>query len=61
MKYALEEFIIEGIPTTVGFHRKIFNHPDFISGDFDTSFIQKMNEKIRQTESEVTKIIDGNK
>ncbi len=61
MKYALEEFIIEGIPTTVGFHKKIFNHPDFIAGNFDTSFIQKMNEQIRQAESELTKTIESNK
>jgi acetyl-CoA carboxylase biotin carboxylase subunit len=42
MKYALEDFIIEGIPTTIDVHKKILNHPDFISGNFDTGFIQKM-------------------
>jgi acetyl-CoA carboxylase biotin carboxylase subunit len=44
MKFALEDFIVEGIPTTIEYHKKILNHPDFISGNFDTGFIQKMGE-----------------
>jgi acetyl-CoA carboxylase biotin carboxylase subunit len=42
MKRALDEFIIEGIKTTIPFHRKVFNHPDFISGEFDTGFVEKL-------------------
>jgi len=38
---ALDEFIIEGIPTTIDFHKAILTHPDFISGNFDTSFIEQ--------------------
>ena len=37
---ALDEFIIEGIPTTIDFHKLILSHPDFVSGNFDTSFIE---------------------
>lgn len=37
---ALDEFIIEGVPTTIDFHKLILSHPDFISGHFDTSFIE---------------------
>ncbi len=44
MKYALEDFIIEGIPTTIDVHKEIFSHPDFISGNYDTGFIQKMDQ-----------------
>ena len=44
MKFALEEFKIDGIPTTIDFHKKILSHPDFVSGNFDTSFIEKMSE-----------------
>jgi len=55
MKYALEEFIIEGIPTTVGYHKKIFSHPDFINGRFDTSFIYRMGEAEKQTKEITTK------
>jgi acetyl-CoA carboxylase biotin carboxylase subunit len=37
---ALDEFIIEGVPTTIDFHKLILNHPDFVSGEFSTSFIE---------------------
>ena len=61
MKYALEEFIIEGIPTTIGYHKRIFNHPDFIAGNFDTSFIQKLSEEKKEALSESTKAVNGDK
>ncbi len=41
MKNALKEFIIEGIPTTIPFHEEIFEHPDFIKGDYDIAFLEK--------------------
>ena len=43
MRRALDEFIIEGINTTIPFHKKVMNHPEFISGDFNTSFAEKIN------------------
>ena len=39
MRRALDEFIIEGIKTTIPFHRKMMNNPDFISGEFDTKYL----------------------
>jgi acetyl-CoA carboxylase biotin carboxylase subunit len=39
MYRALDEFVIEGIHTTIPFHKKVMKHPKFIEGDFDTSFI----------------------
>jgi len=45
MLYALEEFIIEGVPTTVDYHKRILSHPDFISGNFDTSFVEKLGKE----------------
>jgi len=42
MRRALGEFVIEGIKTTIPFHKKVLNHPDFISGDFTTGFVEKM-------------------
>jgi acetyl-CoA carboxylase biotin carboxylase subunit len=43
---ALEEFVVEGIPTTVEFQKTILQHPDFVSNNFDTSFVDKrMGEK----------------
>jgi len=43
MRRALDEFIVEGIKTTIPFHKKVFNDPDFIKGDFNTGFLEKMN------------------
>jgi acetyl-CoA carboxylase biotin carboxylase subunit len=44
MKSALNEFVIEGIKTTIPFHKKVFSHPDFISGEFDTGFAEKVSQ-----------------
>lgn len=41
MLRALDEFIIEGIKTTIPIHKKILSHEDFISDNYDTSFIEK--------------------
>lgn len=43
MKRALDEFIVEGIKTTIPFHKKVLTRQDFIKGDYDTSFIDKTN------------------
>jgi acetyl-CoA carboxylase biotin carboxylase subunit len=42
MKRALHEFVIEGIKTTIPFHKRVFNHPDFLSGNFNTGFVEKL-------------------
>tara|TARA_B100000963_G_scaffold227773_1_gene198663 strand:- start:3247 stop:4581 length:1335 start_codon:yes stop_codon:yes gene_type:complete len=39
MKRALDEFVIEGIKTTIPFHRKLMNDPKYISGDYTTKFM----------------------
>ncbi len=45
MKMALNEFIIEGIRTTIPFHKKVFDNKDFVNGDFNTGFLDKLNGK----------------
>jgi acetyl-CoA carboxylase biotin carboxylase subunit len=40
MAGALEEFTIEGIKTTIPFHRQVMMDERFISGNFDTSFLE---------------------
>lgn len=42
MARALDEYIIEGIKTTIPFHKRIMANKDFIEGNIDTSFIEKM-------------------
>ena len=38
---ALEEFVIEGIKTTIPFHLKVLEDARFLSGNFDTGFLDK--------------------
>lgn len=41
MKRALDEFVIEGIHTTIPFHGLIMEHDVFINGDFNTNFLDE--------------------
>lgn len=43
MKRALDEFLIEGIKTTIPFHRKLMDHPEYISGNYSTSFMESFS------------------
>ena len=40
MKRALEEFIIEGVKTTIPFHLKLMNDPSYLSGKYTTKFME---------------------
>ncbi|ADV93178.1 acetyl-CoA carboxylase biotin carboxylase subunit [Bacillus subtilis] len=40
MKRALSEFVIEGIETTIPFHLKLLEHETFVSGEFNTKFLE---------------------
>lgn len=40
-KRALAEFIIEGIKTTIPFHLQVLEDPRFVSGNFNTGFLEK--------------------
>ncbi len=46
MKRALDEFVIEGIKTTIPFHRQLMEHPDYLAGNYTTKFMEsfKMEE-----------------
>lgn len=43
MKRALSEFTISGIKTTIPFHLKMMQNPDFTSNNFDTKYLEKYN------------------
>jgi len=43
MQRALEEFIIEGIETTIPFHIEMMKNKDFIDGNIDTDFLRRLN------------------
>ena len=40
LERALEEFVVEGVETTIPFHREVILHPQFRKGEFDTEFIE---------------------
>ena len=46
MKRALDEFVIEGIKTTIPFHRQLMDDPAYIAGNYTTAFMDtfKMDE-----------------
>ena len=44
MRRALSEYIVTGIRTNLAFHEKLFTHPDFVAGNYDTSFIERHKE-----------------
>jgi len=44
MKRSLDEFVIEGIKTTIDLHKKLLDHKKFVSSDFNVAWLD--NEKI---------------
>ncbi|WP_243473456.1 MULTISPECIES: acetyl-CoA carboxylase biotin carboxylase subunit [Winogradskyella] len=45
MKRALDEFVIEGIKTTIPFHRQLMEHPDYLAGNYTTKFMEDFKIK----------------
>ncbi|MCA9430545.1 MAG: acetyl-CoA carboxylase biotin carboxylase subunit, partial [Candidatus Omnitrophica bacterium] len=42
MKRALDEFVIEGVKTTIPFCQTIMNYPDFREGNVHTKYLEEM-------------------
>lgn len=45
MKRALDEFVIEGIKTTIPFHRQLMDEPDYVAGNYTTKFMESFEMK----------------
>ena len=43
MNRSLDEFVIDGITTTIPLHKKLLNHKKFIESDFNVSWLDKEN------------------
>jgi acetyl-CoA carboxylase biotin carboxylase subunit len=41
MQRALDEYVIEGVKTTIPFHQRLMRHPRFLSGNFTTKFLEE--------------------
>lgn len=55
MQRALDEYIVEGVDTTIPFHRMIMEHDVFVKGDFNTDFlndypIEEQEERVERSE-----------
>ena len=45
MRRALEEFVIEGVKTTIPLYLEVFGHSAFVSGRIDTTFIESLGHE----------------
>ncbi|MCP1996733.1 acetyl-CoA carboxylase biotin carboxylase subunit [Flavobacterium sp. HSC-61S13] len=48
MKRALDEFVIEGIKTTIPFHRQLMDDPNYVAGNYTTAFMEDFTMKAPQ-------------
>jgi acetyl-CoA carboxylase biotin carboxylase subunit len=39
-RWALDEFLVDGVKTVIPFHRLVIDHPLFVAGDVNTHFIE---------------------
>jgi acetyl-CoA carboxylase biotin carboxylase subunit len=46
MRCALDEFTMEGIQTTCAFHKRVMKEEGFLSGNFNTDFIERLNGRV---------------
>jgi acetyl-CoA carboxylase biotin carboxylase subunit len=47
MERTLDELVIEGVKTTIPFHKRVLRHPGFREGRIDTGFIERMEQEAR--------------
>ena len=45
MQRALDEFVIEGIKTTIPFHQQLMKNEDFLNGNYTTKFMDTFELK----------------
>ncbi len=46
MRRALSEYVVTGIRTNLAFHEKLFAHPEFVAGRYDTGFIERYKDDL---------------
>jgi len=45
LRRSLEEFIIDGLETTIPFHQRLMSAPEFINGEYDIHWLERFAEK----------------
>jgi acetyl-CoA carboxylase biotin carboxylase subunit len=53
LRRALSEFEIAGVPTTAKFHEAVLQHPDFLAGNFTTSFVEEQSKWLKEKMSQM--------
>ena len=46
MRRALSEYVVTGIKTNLAFHQRLFSHPDFVKGHYDTGFLDREKDSL---------------
>jgi acetyl-CoA carboxylase biotin carboxylase subunit len=46
MRRALSEYVVTGIRTNLAFHQRLFSHPDFVAGQYDTGFLERNKQDL---------------
>jgi acetyl-CoA carboxylase biotin carboxylase subunit len=46
MKRALSEYVVKGITTNIRYLRAVMDHPEFVGGDYDTSFLVRAHQEL---------------
>ena len=46
MRRALNEYVVTGIRTNLAFHDRLFAHPEFAAGRYDTGFIDRYKDDL---------------
>ena len=52
LKVAINDFLIEGVATTLSFGKYVCNHPAFVSGNFDTNFVKTYFDQRSEKEND---------
>ncbi len=52
MQRALDQFVIQGIHTSIPLHQRIFADPEFRSGNFDTKFMERFLDRLQDRTKE---------
>ena len=50
MKRALDEFVVEGVKTTIPFHLRLMDDPDYLAGNYTTKFMEDFQIKPQAAE-----------
>ena len=45
MRRALDEFVVEGVKTTIPFHLQLMDDPNYLAGNYTTKFMEDFKMK----------------